>query len=157
MWRCTTGLAIVSSGNPRKVALALDALAPRLGDPVEDGTGALELLPAETGFAQPGLYRRAAADLPRARRHAQARRNQREAAEPHAPVMMHGAEPFSLHAARTLADPALDLAEPMRGPFRADPPVEAQAAAAAALDMARLAEILPAFMVATPVSNPPPR
>ena len=88
------------------------------------------LLPAETGFAQPGLY--AARLLISAARAATLKlTNQREAAEPHAPVMMHGAEPFSLHAARTLADPALDLAEPMRGPFRADA-VEAHAAAAAA-------------------------
>lgn len=135
------------SGNPRKVTLALDALRHGWAIRVEDETGALELLPAETGFAQPGLY--AARLLISAARAATLKlTNQREAAEPHAPVMMHGAEPFSLHAARTLADPALDLAEPMRGPFRADP-VEAQAAAAAALDMARLAGILPAFMVAT--------
>ena len=135
------------SGNPRKVTLALDALRHGWAIRVEDEAGALELLPAETGFAQPGLY--AARLLISAARAATLKlTNQREAAEPHAPVMMHGAEPFSLHAARTLADPALDLAEPMRGPFRADP-VEAQAAAAAALDMARLAGILPAFMVAT--------
>ena len=139
------------SGNPRKVTLALDALRHGWAIRVEDETGALELLPAETGFAQPGLY--AARLLISAARAATLKlTNQREAAEPHAPVMMHGAEPFSLHAARTLADPALDLAEPMRGPFRADP-VEAQAAAAAALDMARLAGILPAFMVATGMST----
>lgn len=135
------------SGNPRKVALALDALRHGWAIRVEDETGALDLLPAETGFAQAGLY--AARLLISAARAATLKlTNQREAAEPHAPVMMHGAEPFSLHAARTLADPALDLAEPMRGPFRADP-VEAPAAAAAALDLARLAGILPAFMVAT--------
>jgi len=137
------------SANPRKVALALDALRHGWAIRVEDETGALELLPAETGFAQPGLY--AARLLISAARAATLKlTNQREAAQPHAPVMMHGAEPFSLHAARTLADPALDLAEPMRGPFRADP-VEAHAAAVAALDLARLAGILPAFMVATGV------
>jgi GTP cyclohydrolase II len=142
----------VSAGHPRKVALALDALrhgwAIRVEGPEEDGTpGTLDLLPAETGFAQPGLY--AARLLISAARAATLKlTNQREAAAPEAPVMIHGAEPFSLHTARTLADPALDLAEPMRGPFRADP-FETHAAAAAALDLARLAGILPAFMVST--------
>jgi len=136
----------MSSANPRKVALALDALRHGWAIRVEGEGGTLDLLPAETGFAQPGLY--AARLLISAARAATLKlTNQREAAEPHAPVMIHGAEPFSLHAARTLADPALDLAEPLRGPFRADP-FEAHAAAVAALDLARLAGILPAFMVA---------
>ena len=135
----------MTAGDPRKVALALDALRHGWAIRVEGEGGALDLLPAETGFAQPGLY--AARLLISAARAATLKlANQREAAEPHAPVMIHGAEPFSLHAARTLADPALDLAEPLRGPFRADP-FEAHAAAVAALDLARLAGILPAFMV----------
>ncbi len=137
----------MSGGHPRKVALALDALRHGWAIKVEGEGGALDLLPAETGFAQPGLY--AARLLISAARAATLKlTNQREAAAPEAPVMIHGAEPFSLHAARTLADPALDLAEPLRGPFRADPFV-AHAAAVAALDLARLAGILPAFMVST--------
>ncbi len=144
----------VSEGNSRKVALALDALrhgwAVRVEGAEPDGTvGALDLLPAETAFAQPGLY--AARLLISAARAATLKlANQRDAAVPEAPVMIHGAEPFSLHSARTLADPALDLAEPLRGPFRADA-FAAQAAGAAALDLARLAGILPAFMVSTGV------
>ena len=135
----------MSAGDPRKVALALDALRHGWAIRVEGEGGALDLLPAETGFAQPGIY--AARLLISAARAATLKlTNQREAAAPEAPVMIHGAEPFSLHAARTLADPALDLAEPLRGPFRADP-FEAHAAAVAALDLARLAGILPAFMV----------
>lgn len=72
--------------------------------------------------------------------------NQREAAAPHAPVLIHGAELFTLAAARPIADPALDLASPLKGPFRAetiDWPDEAEAA----LELARLAGILPAFLV----------
>ena len=137
----------MTAGKPRKVALALDALRHGWAIRVEGENGALDLLPAETGFAQPGLY--AVRLLISAARAATLKlTNQRDAAAPEAPVMIHGAEPFSLHAARALADPALDLAEPMRGPFRADP-VGAQAAAVAALDLARLAGILPAFMVST--------
>ncbi|MDZ4308575.1 GTP cyclohydrolase II [Allopontixanthobacter sp.] len=76
--------------------------------------------------------------------------NQREAAAPHAPVLIHGAEPFTLAAARPIADPALDLASPLKGPFKADA-IEWGAAAEAALELARLAGILPAFLV-DPVS-----
>ena len=138
--------------DPRSVAVALDALrhgwAIRVEGPEPDGThGALDLLPAETAFAQPGLY--AARLLISAARAATLKlANQRDAAVPEAPVMIYGAEPFSLHAARALADPALDLGNPLRGPFRAEP-IAAHHAAIAALELARLAGILPAFMVST--------
>ena len=47
--------------------------------------------------------------------------NQREAAIPGEPVLLRGAERFSRDAAQAVADPALDLARPMKGPFRALP------------------------------------
>lgn len=72
--------------------------------------------------------------------------NQREAAEPDSPVLIRGAEPFTLSDARAAADPALDLATPLKGPFRAEK-LEWQAQAKAALELARIAGILPAFMV----------
>ena len=72
--------------------------------------------------------------------------NQREAAVPNAPVLVRGAEDFDLAAARALADPALDLAHPMKGPFRAEP-LDWAEGAAAALELARIAGILPAFLV----------
>jgi GTP cyclohydrolase II len=73
--------------------------------------------------------------------------NQREAADPHAPVLIRAAEPLDLAAARPIADPALDLAAPLKGPFRADP-LPWRAEAEAALELALLAGILPAFLVA---------
>lgn len=72
--------------------------------------------------------------------------NQRDAAVPGAPVLLRGAEPFDLAAARAVADPALDLSTPLKGPFQALP-LEWAGEAAAALELARLAGILPAFMV----------
>src|SRR5690606_28944320 len=72
--------------------------------------------------------------------------NQREAGEPHAPVLIRGAEPFTLESARAVADPALDLATPLKGPFKAEH-IDWPDAAEAALELARLAGILPAFMV----------
>lgn len=62
-------------------------------------------------------------------------------------MLLRGAEPFDLAAARAVADPSLDLAMPLKGPFQALP-LDWRDAAAAALELARLAGILPAFMVA---------
>ena len=125
----------------RRVALALDAL--RHGWPVEID-GVLRLLPAETGFA-PGAS--ASKMLISAARAATLKlANQRDAAAPHAPVLIRAAEPFDLAAARGVADPALDLRYPLKGPFRAEH-LDHPEAAAAALELARLAGILPAFLV----------
>ncbi|HEU4819995.1 MAG TPA: GTP cyclohydrolase II, partial [Qipengyuania sp.] len=72
--------------------------------------------------------------------------NQREAAVPGTPVLLRGAEPFDLATARAVADPSLDLVTPLKGPFQALP-LDWPEAAAAALELARMAGILPAFMV----------
>ncbi|NKJ43224.1 MULTISPECIES: GTP cyclohydrolase II [unclassified Novosphingobium] len=133
----------------RRVARALDALRHGWAIRVTDAAGAFDLLPAETGFAQPGLY--AAQMLISAARAATLKlTNQRDAALPHAPVLIHAAEPFTLAMARDLADPAHDLGSPLRGPFRATP-IPAPEAAGAAMELARLAGILPAFLVASGV------
>lgn len=72
--------------------------------------------------------------------------NQREAAVPHAPVLIHGGEPFDMTSALPIADPALDLRSPLKGPFRAEP-LPWEEVAKVALEMARIAGILPAFLV----------
>lgn len=72
--------------------------------------------------------------------------NQRDAAVPHAPVLIEGGEPFAMDLARAVADPALDLANPMKGPFRALPLPQAEWPGAA-LEIARRAGILPAFLL----------
>ena len=72
--------------------------------------------------------------------------NQREAAGPHAPVLIRGADGFDLDGARAAADPSLDLATPLKGPFKAEH-IDWPKAARAALELARLAGILPAFLV----------
>ncbi|WP_395328188.1 GTP cyclohydrolase II [Novosphingobium sp. BL-8H] len=124
------------------MALALDAL--RHGWPIRIGDRAA-LLPAETGFA-PGVT------APRmlisaARAVTLKLANQREAAVPEAPVLIRAAEPFDLAAARAIADPALDLVHPMKGPFAAEH-IDDGEAARTAMELARLAGILPAFLVA---------
>ena len=128
------------SSSSRRVALALDAL--RHGWPVH--VAPWVLLPAETGFA-PGAT--ASHMLISAARAATLKlANQREAAAPDAPVLIRAAEPFDLPLARAIADPAQDLASPLKGPFRAEP-IADPAAAATALELARLAGILPAFLL----------
>ncbi|MBB3034169.1 GTP cyclohydrolase II [Alteriqipengyuania lutimaris] len=80
--------------------------------------------------------------------------NQRAAALPHAPVLIEGGEPFALDLARAVADPALDMANPMKGPFRALALPDG-AWPATALEIARQAGILPAFLVdAVPEEEP---
>ncbi len=125
----------------RRVALALDAL--RHGWPLEID-GLLRLLPAETGFGPDVTAPRLLISAARAVTLKLA--NQREAAIPEAPVLIRRGEPFDLAAARLIADPSLDLANPLKGPFLADH-IDHQRAAATAMELARLAGILPAFLV----------
>ncbi len=125
----------------RRAAQAIDAV--RHGWAIALDRGPL-LLPAETAIA-------AGATAPRmlisaARAETLKLVNQREAAEPHAPVLIRAAEPFDLMAARALADPALDLTYPLKGPFKAEP-IDWAAGASAALELARIAGVLPAFLV----------
>lgn len=134
--------APLPSPGARRVALALDAL--RHGWPVQVAGGEV-LLPAETGFAIGTTAPRMLISAARALTLKLA--NQREAAVPEAPVLIRGAEPFDLATARAVADPALDLAHPMKGPFAAQP-IDDLAAARTAMELARLAGILPAFLVA---------
>lgn len=72
--------------------------------------------------------------------------NQREAAEPHSPVLIRGADPFDLSSARPISDPALDLENPLKGPFKAET-LDWAGDARTAMELARIAGILPAFLV----------
>ncbi|MEO6092668.1 MAG: GTP cyclohydrolase II [Novosphingobium sp.] len=123
------------------MALAIDAL--RHGWPIAlDGAAAL--LPAETGFAPDA--RAARMLISSARAVTMKLANQREAAVPQAPVLIRAAAPFDLELARAVADPALDLRYPLKGPFAAEH-IDEVAAATAAMELARLAGVLPAFLV----------
>ena len=106
--------------------------------------GAPALLPVETGFA-PGATSKTML-ISAARATTLKLANQREAAEPHAPVLIRAAEPFDLASAQVIADPSLDLAAPLKGPFVAEP-LPWKDAASAAMDLARIAGVLPAFLV----------
>jgi len=72
--------------------------------------------------------------------------NQRDAATPGQPVLIERVPWLDLPAAIALADPANDLATPFKGPYRTRAVKEAEAASAA-LTLARVAGLLPAFFV----------
>lgn len=65
---------------------------------------------------------------------------------PTGPIRLRRAPWIDLAAATAIADPARDLATPLKGPFQALP-VEAAEAAEAALRLARLAGLLPALFI----------
>ncbi|AKM11951.1 GTP cyclohydrolase [Croceicoccus naphthovorans] len=130
---------------PRRAAQVIDAL--RHGWPIRisGSDGALTLLCAETGY-ESGQTTAPRLLLSAARAVTLKLANQRDAAVPDAPALIRAAEPFTLPLARGLADPSQDLLHPLAGPFRAQP-LEANEAAQAAMTLARLAGVLPCFLV----------
>ena len=62
-------------------------------------------------------------------------------------MLIRAAEPLDLASALPIADPALDLTAPLKGPFLAEH-LDWAEEAAAAMELARIAGILPAFLVA---------
>ena len=136
--------------DPRAAARAIDAL--RRGWPVTiaGADGTIALLAIET--ADPG--RLAAFDpedgagilLSPSRATTLKLANQRAMASPSVPVLVGRVPWIDFAGAVALADPQLDLATPMKGPFPLVP-LAAVAAAQAALTLARLAGVLPAFFL----------
>lgn len=136
--------------DPRAVARAIDAL--RRGWPVAvlDAEAAVTVLAIET--ADP--LRLAAFDpdatasvlLSAGRAATLKLANQRDAAVPDSPVLVDRAPWLDFAAATALADPQLDLATPLKGPFRAIP-LPSPDAPQTALQLARLAGVLPAFFL----------
>lgn len=134
----------------REVARAIDALRRGWSVRIAGADGAIELLAIETAddprlgaFDPDG---KAAILLSGGRAATLKLANQIEAAESVRPVLIERCAWIDLPVAYALADPALDLATPMKGPFRAGH-CDATEATAAALELARIAGLLPAFFV----------
>ncbi|WP_082701080.1 GTP cyclohydrolase II [Erythrobacter sp. YT30] len=129
----------------RRAAQAVDAL--RHGWAL-DFAGGPVLLPIETAIASGATADRLLISAARAA--TLKLTNQRDAATsgeaPHTPILIRGGEAMALHSARPIADPSLDLDNPLKGPFRAEP-ISWADEAVAAMEYARIAGILPAFMV----------
>ena len=128
----------------RAAARAIDAI--RRGWPVTvDGTALLAVETADAARLRAFDPEDTAAVLISAGRAATLKLvNQLAAADPEQPVLVDRAPWLDLAGATALADPQLDLATPLKGPFRTLPP---PAGAAAALRLARIAGLLPAYFV----------
>ena len=134
----------------RDAARAVDAL--RRGWPIEvraDGEEPLALLAVETAddarahaFAPSGYDMLISAGRAETLKLA----NQIEAADPDRPVLVAHAPWFDMALAIALSDPQHDLATPMKGPFRTLKNSRPRASGAA-LRLARIAGLLPAFFV----------
>lgn len=135
---------------PRAAARAIDAL--RRGWPVRiaAANGALRVMAIEGAdavtLAQFDPDARADLLISAARAQTLKLANQRDAADPEMPVQIARVPWIDGDVAMAIADPVRDLASPLKGPFRARA-LAAPLAAAAALRLARLAGILPAFFV----------
>ena len=132
------------------MAQAIDAL--RHGWPVRLGEAPI-LLPVETAFG-PARSQRLLVSAARAATLKLV--NQREAADMHSPALIAASAPLSLEEARPIADPALDLATPLKGPFRAER-IACLDEAEAAMELARIAGVLPAFLFAPDDAGEPVR
>jgi GTP cyclohydrolase II len=134
----------------RSVAQAIDAL--RRGWPVSIN-GAITVLAIETAddlrladFVGDDAGARADVLISASRAATLKLANQADATTPGHPVVISACDWLDLPMARAVADPALDLLHPLKGPFTTRP-VAHEAAAAAALELARLAGVLPAFFI----------
>lgn len=136
--------------DPRAVARAIDAL--RRGWPVAilGAEAAITVLAVETAdplrLAAFDPEEKASVLLSAGRAATLKLANQRDAAVPDSPVLVERAPWLDFAAATALADPQLDLATPLKGPFRATP-LPSPDAAQTALQLARLAGVLPAFFL----------
>jgi len=130
----------------RSVAQAIDAL--RRGWPV--AIDALSVLAIETAddvsLAEFGQGGRADILLSAGRAATLKLANQLAAANPDQAVQIERTSWLDLPTAHALADPTLDLATPLKGPFWSKACANPRAAGAA-LELARLAGLLPAFFV----------
>ena len=143
----------ISPDDPRTAAMAIDAL--RRGWPIcvtATGEAKLYLLSVETATSATYAAFLAQTDALLMVSHERAATlnivNQRAAADMATPVFLAHDPHDGLSAAVAIADPALDLAYPMKGPFDALPNL-APLASAAAIHLARHAGLLPAFVACT--------
>ncbi|QUT06572.1 GTP cyclohydrolase II [Sphingobium phenoxybenzoativorans] len=136
--------------DPKAAARAIDAL--RRGWPVElrASDGACRVMAIEgaddvtlAAFDPEG---KAALLISSSRAETLKLTNQRAAADPELPVLIERSPWIDRDVAAAIADPVRDLGSPLKGPFRAGK-IDAPLAAKAALRIARLAGILPAFFV----------
>ena len=130
-------------GNARRAARAIDALRRGWAIKIEGPQATLILTAVETATDIEGA---SALLLSSSRAATLKLANQIAAADTALPVMIAAPKELDSRLAVAIADPTLDLQFPMKGPFAAIPLVDS-AAALAAMELVRLAGLLPAFLV----------
>ncbi|MFZ2996556.1 GTP cyclohydrolase II [Sphingobium sp.] len=140
----------MAGGNGRDAARAIDALRRGWAVRLTGVDGAIRLMAIEGADAVTlaEFDPEGAADLLISAARAQTLKlvNQLAAADPDMPVQIARTPWIDADVATAIADPVLDLASPLKGPFRART-LWSPAAAKAALRLARLAGILPAYFL----------
>lgn len=132
-----------ATGDARQAARAIDALRRGWLVRIMGDDSALTLTAVETASGATG----ASALLLSASRAATLKlANQRAAADTALPVLIAAPADLHMSLALAIADPVLDLRYPMKGPFAALPLGDGEAALAA-MELARLAGLLPAYLV----------
>ena len=140
---CFLNEATPPSGDPRRAARAIDALRRGWAVRVQGAGAALVLTAVETVAQFSDVY---GLLLSSSRAATLKLANQRAAADVALPVMIAAPTELDAGLALAIADPTLDLQYPMKGPFAALALADGQAALAA-MELARLAGLLPAFLV----------
>lgn len=137
----------MTAGDPRTAAQAIDAL--RRGWPVAiaGSGGVMTVLAVETASDAALTTFPAQAMLISCERAATLKLTNQLCAAAPGPVQIALAGAVDVATAMAIADPSLDLANPLKGPFRSDQ-LHVPDAAAAAIDLARIAGVLPAWFVA---------
>ena len=132
----------------RRAARAIDAL--RRGWPVgiEADGERLNLLPVETGSLDAMLPESGTVSLLISATRADTLKllNQLAAADPSLPIQIRLSAPVTAAEIIAIVDPVLDMRYPMKGPFQSEP-LTNPAAAKAAMELARHAALLPAFLI----------
>lgn len=132
----------------RRAARAIDAL--RRGWPigVETDGERLPLLPVETGNLEVALPQSGTVSLLISATRADTLKllNQLAAADPSLPIQIRLPAPVTAAEIIAIVDPVLDMRYPMKGPFQSEP-LTNPAAAKAAMELARHAALLPAFLI----------
>lgn len=142
----------MTSIDAKAAARVIDAM--RRGWPVriEDADGALRLLAVE-GAGDGDIADFGAGGLLLSAERAATLKLINQAAAASGPVAIALGDGDVGPRARAIADPTLDMAQPMKGPFRSLA-LTARGAAAAAVDLARLAHRLPAWYIAADGDGP---
>jgi GTP cyclohydrolase II len=133
----------LSGADPKAAAKAIDALRRGWAVAVKGDQAAIGLVAIETANSVDG----ASAILLSASRAATLKlTNQFAAADIALPVLISAPADLDAQLALAIADPALDMRYPMKGPFAAQALPDA-GAAMAAMELAREAGLLPAFLI----------